>query len=115
MTRLQAGPAALAILFLSCCTGDVPQARRNQSKFADEPPGAGEWFVDKAGESGLDFVHFNGMSGRFYPPEMMGSGAALIDYDNDGNLDVFVLQGQMLGRDRTLRDAIIPPKAQIPL
>jgi len=115
MTRLQAGPAALAILFLSCCTGDVPQARRHQSQVADEPPGAGEWFVDKAGESGLDFVHFNGMSGRFYPPEMMGSGAALIDYDNDGDLDVFVLQGQMLGRDRTLRDAIIPPKAQIPL
>ena len=66
MTRLQAGPAALAILFLSGCTGDVPQVRRNQSQLADEPPGASGWFVDKAGESGLDFVHFNGMSGEFY-------------------------------------------------
>ena len=56
-----------------------------------------EWFVDRAAASGLDFVHFNGMSGSFYQPEMMGPGAGLLDYDNDGDLDVYLAQGELLG------------------
>ena len=39
-----------------------------------------EWFVDRAQEAGLSFVHFNGMSGGFYIPENMGPGAGLLDY-----------------------------------
>ena len=34
-----------------------------------------ELFEDRAADTGLDFVHFNGMSGSFYQPEMMGPGA----------------------------------------
>ena len=55
--------------------------------------GAEELFVDTAVASGLDFVHVNGMSGGFYFSEMMGSGGALLDYDNDGDLDVYLVQG----------------------
>jgi hypothetical protein len=56
-----------------------------------------EWFVDKAADAGLNFVHFNGMSGQFLYAEIIGSGVALFDYDNDGDLDVFLVQGQKLG------------------
>ena len=81
-----------------------------------EPPtGQREMFVDRAAETGLDFVHFNGMSGEFYYPEMTGGGAALLDYDGDGDLDVYLVQGKMLGRGKTVDDALFPPRHPLPL
>ena len=45
---------------------------------------SGAIFVDFAADSGLDFVHFNGMSGELYYPEMVGGGVALLDYAAKG-------------------------------
>jgi enediyne biosynthesis protein E4 len=50
-------------------------------------------FIESASAVGLDFTHVNGATGRYYMPEVMGSGVALFDYDNDGDLDVFLVQG----------------------
>jgi enediyne biosynthesis protein E4 len=47
------------------------------------------------------------MSGHFYYPEIMAPGVALLDYDNDGDLDVYVTQGQWLGPPPT--DALQRP------
>ncbi len=74
-------------------------------------PAAQEWFSESGSAVGLDFVHFNGMSGEFYFEEMMGSGGALLDFDNDGDLDVYLIQGQMLGG----KAALMKPRMPLPL
>jgi enediyne biosynthesis protein E4 len=57
-------------------------------------------FHDIAVEAGLTFHHVTGAAGDYFMPEIMGSGAALFDYDNDGDLDVFLIQGTTLDPDK---------------
>ncbi|MFZ4985510.1 MAG: CRTAC1 family protein [Blastocatellia bacterium] len=58
--------------------------------------GEGMLFTDVSAPSGLDFYHRTGATGEYYLPEIMGSGVALLDYDRDGDLDVYLLQGRRL-------------------
>src|SRR5262245_30619817 len=53
-------------------------------------------FKEVAEQAGLKFQHYNGMTGKFYLPEITGNGGALLDFDNDGDLDVFLVQGNTL-------------------
>jgi len=50
-------------------------------------------FADATAESGIDFTHVTGARGKKYLPETMGAGAALLDYDGDGRMDLFLVQG----------------------
>jgi hypothetical protein len=60
---------------------------------------AGAAFTDITTDAGIDFVHFNGASGRKLFPEMMGSGAAWLDADGDGLLDLLLVNGASLPGD----------------
>jgi hypothetical protein len=103
-------------LLATACSDRHPSAPAQHAN----SPGAGpvahgladEWFTDRARESGLDFVHFNGMTGRFHFPEVIPPGVALLDYDNDDDLDVFVPQGQVLGK-RAIGEALNPPQVAL--
>lgn len=58
-------------------------------------------FVDKIKESGIEFVQYNGMEGQMLMPEIFGSGVAFIDYDNDGDMDIYLVQsGKLSGNDK---------------
>ncbi len=50
-------------------------------------------YVNIAPQAGIHFIHNNGAFGKKYLPETMGSGCAFIDYDNDGNQDILLING----------------------
>jgi hypothetical protein len=62
-------------------------------------------FVDITTPAGIHFKQVASHTSKKYLPETMGSGVALFDYDNDGRLDIFVVNGAHL-TDPTPQGAI---------
>jgi len=63
---------------------------------APSPSTGPAWFEEAAAGRGLDFVHRSGHESRYLLPEIMGGGAALFDMENDGDLDLFIVQSGRL-------------------
>jgi enediyne biosynthesis protein E4 len=80
--------AAGAVVLWACPWRHAPEAR-------EPPPPAGPiLFDDRTDEVKLKFVHDAGPlphDGKYFMPQIMGSGAAVADFDGDGLLDVLLL------------------------
>lgn len=50
-------------------------------------------FVDVRATAGVDFVHQSGRRGDYWLAEIMGAGVAILDFDQDGWMDVYFVQG----------------------
>jgi len=107
--------AALIAASLASCGDEPPPAQlppaepSKYTKFVPAEVGGAQppkvVFADATPGSGLEFTHVNGAYGKKYLPETMGAGAALLDYDGDGKLDLFLVQGAEWPDHATLKPA----------
>ena len=75
----------LIFLMLVCCAA-IPSAAETTLHFTDQTR-----------QAGIHFKHTNGASKEKYLPETMGSGGLFFDYDNDGHLDIYLVNSGTLG------------------
>lgn len=79
------------------------QTDRETSQAVGIPPSA-LWFTDITESAGVRFVHRTGpIDGRYFFPQIVGSGAALFDFDGDGRLDIYLIQNAGPQSDATNR------------
>ncbi len=90
------GAGASVLLLWMREAGPRPGAR--PGRIAKEQPAGAPLFTDITNDAGIRFRHTNGRTGKLYYPEIMGSGVALFDYDRDGDLDIYFVNGNSLER-----------------
>ena len=88
----------LWLLVLSGCNQEQgsPGGGLSTKTSRTDESGEGPRFRDRTKESGLEFIAICGDSQKDYVLEVNGSGVALLDFDLDGDLDVFLVNGARL-------------------
>jgi len=76
--------------FVAQLGGGILSIYRSAGAQPDPRPGK---FVDVTVAGGIQFHHYASQTAKKYMVEIMGSGVALFDYDNDGRLDIFLVNG----------------------
>ncbi|HEY8232454.1 MAG TPA: VCBS repeat-containing protein, partial [Vicinamibacteria bacterium] len=80
---------AFACVLVGCAVGSLTLGAAPR----DQAPVDPVVFDEIAVERGIDFVTHSSRSARRYQPETMVAGVALFDYDDDGWLDLYVVNG----------------------
>jgi hypothetical protein len=87
----------IALTTTACLLAAVLARGFAQNKGASSADAVPAGFVDVAAQVGVNFLHQAPHSSRKYLLETMGSGVALFDYDNDGRLDIYLVNGAPFG------------------
>ncbi len=88
---LQAFPGLLAV-GTGALHGQSPFLGTSRGGSPNRPSAAHPLFVPVPAEhSGITWKHVNGRSPNYYLPETTGAGCAFFDYDNDGWMDVYLV------------------------
>ena len=96
-----------SVLLISCQSEDAAELERPAESVAAPVPAV--HFVDVTAVAGLDFRHRSGSHIKNHIVEAKGGGGALLDYDGDGFLDVYLVSGAQPDRRQT--DAEVPRNA----
>ncbi len=83
----------------------VPIEAQLSAKDSAAPASIPGKFIDVTSALGVNFDYRSSHTEKKYLLETMGSGVALFDYDNDGRLDIFVVNGAPISPNMQ-RDAI---------
>jgi hypothetical protein len=97
------GPSAAAVLFVVVLAPLLTAATGPQNP--DKNKQASPHFSDVTADLGVHFRYRSSHTSRKYLLETMGGGVALFDYDNDGRLDIFLVNGAPI-TDPMAKDAI---------
>lgn len=65
------------------------------------------WLEDQAAIRGVSLVWISGDTGTFNMPEIIGGGAAMFDFDNDDDLDIYFVQGGHLDTNVTEHNVLL--------
>jgi hypothetical protein len=79
-------------MLISACGGEPEDSAREAADPTAATEATGVWFRDGTAAAGIDFVHDAGVTVDKHLPETMGAGAALVDVDGDGDLDMYFVQ-----------------------
>ena len=85
------------LVILSGCQSDNKNSSKTQKTSATAIPAADDDFLQEIGQQiGLDFVHSIGDEDLNNIVESVGGGAAFLDFDQDGFMDIYVCSGTWL-------------------
>lgn len=80
-------------LLLGACARPVEESPPAPEDSSSAKP---EIFTDITDESGVSFVHISDPMGNFWLPEQIGAGGTVLDFDSDGDMDLYLVQTGLL-------------------